>query len=112
MKIEIMRFGDKGLVKSMRFIEICEIKRRKRDRNDLRAKNDEIKTEDQNRGLEQNRGTKQRNKTEDLSKLAGGQNHHHHHHRDSSYSASSSGFQNLSFLKSRRDRERRKNVAF
>lgn len=46
MKIEIMRFGDKGLVKLMRFIEICEIKRWKRDCNDLWVKNDEIKIED------------------------------------------------------------------
>ncbi|WZZ84568.1 hypothetical protein YC2023_113147 [Brassica napus] len=66
MKIEIMRFGDKGLVKSMRYIEICVKKRRKRDRNELPAKNGEKnrdETEDENRGLEQNR-----DKTEDQNR--------------------------------------------
>lgn len=29
MKIEIMKFGDKGLGKSMRYIEICEKKKMK-----------------------------------------------------------------------------------
>ena len=72
MKIEILRFGDKGLVKSMRYIEICEKKLRKRDRNDLRAKKGENKTEDRNRGLKQskqNRGPKQRIRTRETEFL-------------------------------------------